>query len=74
MVRVLLRWQPCAMQSIRPSFPSPALDDRAFYVESSIPPGVTVDEYRRGRPRRLTRWGRLKRLAGAGGGAAAAPA
>jgi hypothetical protein len=76
MVQALPRWQPCVMQSIRPSFPSPAFEDRAFYVESSIPPGVTVDEYRRGRPRRLTRWGRLKRLAGAGGagGAAAAPA
>jgi hypothetical protein len=74
MVHWLPRWQPCVMQSIRPSYPSPALEDRAFYVESSIPPGVTVDEYRRGRGRRLTRWGRLKRLAGAGGGAAAAPA
>jgi hypothetical protein len=54
------------------SFP-PGLEDRAFYVESSIPPGLTVDEYRRGRGKRLTRWGRLKRLAG-GGGAATAPA
>ena len=60
------------MQSIFPSHLQPALEDRAFYVESSIPPGVTVDEYRRGRARRPTRWNRLKRLAGAG--AAPAPA
>jgi hypothetical protein len=59
------------MNSTAPSPLHPALADRAFYVESSIPPGLTVDEYRRGRPR-LTRWGRLKRLAGAG--AATAPA
>jgi hypothetical protein len=39
---------------------------RVFYVDSSLPPGLTLDEYRRSRPRRLTRWGRLKRLAGAG--------
>ena len=60
------------MQSIRPSHLQPALDDRAFYVESSIPPGLTLADYRRGRPRRPTRWNRLKRLAGAG--AAPAPA
>jgi hypothetical protein len=60
------------MKSISPSLPVPAPEERVFYVESSLPPGVTMDEYRRGRPRRLTRWGRLKRLAG--GGAAPAPA
>ena len=60
------------MNSTASSLLSPALEDRAFYVESSIPPGVTVDEYRRGRSRRPTRWNRLKRLAG--GGAAPAPA
>jgi hypothetical protein len=49
-----------------------ALDDRVFYIESSLPPGLTVDEYRRGRPHRSTRWGRLKRLAGAGAAPAAA--
>lgn len=43
---------------------APALADRLFYLESSIPPGITVNEYRRGRSRRLTRWGRLKKLAG----------
>ena len=30
------------MQSIRPSHLQPALEDRAFYVESSIPPGLTL--------------------------------
>jgi hypothetical protein len=43
------------MQSIRPSHLQPALEDRAFYVESSIPPGLTLADYRRGRPRRPTR-------------------
>jgi hypothetical protein len=60
------------MNSTASSLLSPQLEDRAFYVESSIPPGVTVDEYRRGQSRRPTRWNRLKRLAGAG--AAPAPA
>jgi hypothetical protein len=44
--------------------------DRVFYLESSVPPGLTLREYRRGRARRSTRWERLKRLAGNG----AAPA
>jgi hypothetical protein len=65
-------WNAGAMMSTRPSHLAQALEDRAFYVESSVPPGLTLDEYRRGRPRRPTRWGRLKRLAGAG--AAPAPA
>jgi hypothetical protein len=58
------------MTSTSPSLLAPAPE--VFYLESSIPPGLTMDEYRRGRPRRATRWGRLKRLAG--GGAAPAPA
>jgi hypothetical protein len=37
--------------------------DAAFYVESSLPPGMTIGEYRRSRPRRPTRWQRLKALA-----------
>ena len=37
--------------------------DDVFYVESSLPAGVTLNEYRRNRPRR-TRWARLKQLAG----------
>ena len=49
-----------------------APEDRVFYVESSLPPGLTLNEYRRGRQRRASRWGRLKRLAGCG--AAPAPA
>lgn len=34
------------------------------YIESTIPAGQTVSEYRRSRPRRPSRWERLKRLAG----------
>jgi hypothetical protein len=35
-----------------------------FYIETSIPAGVTIADYRRSRPRRPSRWERLKRLAG----------
>ena len=35
-----------------------------FYIETSIRPGLTVDQYRRSRPRRASRWERLKNLAG----------
>ena len=49
-----------------------APEARVFYIESSLPLGLTLDEYRRGRPRRMTRWGRLRRLAGAGAAPAAA--
>jgi hypothetical protein len=60
------------MKSISPSTLVAAPEDRVFYVESSLPPGLTLNEYRRGRQRRTLRWGRLKRLAGSG--AAPAPA
>jgi hypothetical protein len=60
------------MKSTSPSILVTAPEDHVFYVESSLPSGLTLSEYRRGRPRRSTRWGRLKRLAG--GGAAPAPA
>ena len=33
------------------------------YIETTIPAGVTMSEYRRARPRRPTRWQRLKQLA-----------
>jgi hypothetical protein len=65
-------WDAAAMKSTSTSLLAPGLEDRLFYLESSIPPGLTVNEYRRGRSRRLTRWGKLKRLAGSG--AAPAPA
>jgi hypothetical protein len=65
------RWQSRTMKSISPSIPA-APEDHVFYVESSVPPGLTLDEYRRRRPRRATRWGRLKRLAGSGAAPAAA--
>ena len=51
---------------------APVPEARVFYIESSLPPGLTLYEYRRGRPRRLTGWRRLKRLAGAGAAPAAA--
>jgi hypothetical protein len=42
------------------------------YLESTIPPGMTIAEYRRSRRRRLDRWRRLKELAGGAAGTAAA--
>ena len=41
-----------------------ALQSQVSYVETSIRPGVTIDQYRRSRPRRPSRWERLKQLAG----------
>jgi hypothetical protein len=40
------------------------LQSQVSYVESSIRPGVTIDQYRRSRPRRPSRWERLKSLGG----------
>ena len=40
------------------------LQSQVLYVESSILPGLTIDQYRRSRPRRPSRWERLKNLAG----------
>lgn len=60
------------MKSTTPTLLVAAPEDRVFYVESSLPPGLTLNEYRRGRQRRNSRWGRLRRLAGSG--AAPAPA
>lgn len=39
--------------------------DNVFYMECSLPSGMTISEYRRSRPRRPSRWARLKLLAGA---------
>ena len=39
-------------------------NNQVLYVESNIRPGLTIGEYRRSRPRRATRWERLKQLAG----------
>ena len=38
-------------------------NNQVLYVETSLRPGLTINEYRRNR-RRLTRWERLKQLAG----------
>ena len=43
----------------------------AFYIETSVPAGWTIADYRRSRPPRPTTWRRLKELAG---GAAVSPA
>ena len=40
------------------------LQSQVLYVETSIRPGLTIDEYRRSRPRRPSRWERLKQIAG----------
>jgi hypothetical protein len=55
---------------------SPLLQPSAdvFYVESTLPPGMTIGAYRRSRPRRPSRWARLKDLVGGAGGAAPAAA
>ena len=43
---------------------SQVLQNQVLYIETSIPAGLTVAEYRRSRPRRPNRWERLKQLAG----------
>jgi hypothetical protein len=48
-----------------------ALPSQVSYLETSIRPGLTIDEYRRSRPSRPSRWERLKSL---GGGAQPATA
>ena len=40
------------------------LQSEVSYIETSIRAGLTVDQYRRSRPRRPSRWERLKSLAG----------
>ena len=39
-------------------------NNQVLYIESSIRPGLTINEYRRNRPRRPSRWERLKNLGG----------
>jgi hypothetical protein len=41
-----------------------SLESQVSYVETSINPELTIDQYRRSRPRRPSRWERLKDLAG----------
>ena len=48
------------------------MNSQAFFIETSLPIGLTIDEYRRGRSRKPTRLERLKRLAGLGAAPAAA--
>ena len=35
-----------------------------IYIESSLPPEITISEYRRQRPKPQTRWQRVKALVG----------
>jgi hypothetical protein len=37
------------------------------YIETTIPSGMTIDEYRRSRPQRRSRWHRLRGRASAPG-------
>jgi hypothetical protein len=70
MVPALPRWDAGAMETT--ALASQLLQpDAVFYLESSLPPGMTIGEYRRSRPRRPTRWERLKQLAGGGAQVAA---
>jgi hypothetical protein len=39
-------------------------NNQVLYIETSILPGLTINEYRRTRPGRPSRWERLKQLAG----------
>ena len=39
-------------------------NNQVLYIETSIRPGLTINEYRRSRPSRPSRWERLKQLAG----------
>ena len=55
----------------RPS-DSLVLDIPLVYMETTVPPGQTLAEYARSRPRRPSRWQRLKELAGSVGVATAA--
>jgi hypothetical protein len=50
---------------------SQIFQSQVSYIETSIRPGLTIDQYRRSRPRKPSRWERLKQL---GGGAQAATA
>lgn len=43
---------------------SQVLQSQVSYIETSIRPGLTIDEYRRSRARRPSRWQRFKQLAG----------
>jgi hypothetical protein len=41
----------------------PAVASQSFmYLETTIPAGCTINEYRRSRPRRPRRWSRLRRI------------
>ena len=39
-------------------------NSQVLYIETSIPAGLTISDYRRSRSPRPSRWERLKQLAG----------
>ncbi len=55
--------------TLRPMNSNP--NSQVLYIETSIRPGLTINEYRRTRPSKPSRWERLKQL---GGGVQAATA
>jgi hypothetical protein len=73
MVGATAWWDARSMNSSHDNSLVPGHPDHLFYVESSVAPGLTLNEYRR-RRRRPTRWDRLKQLAGGSQGAAVQPA
>ena len=44
----------------------PEIPNDVFYVECSLEPGMTIDAFRRSRPRRPNRWERLRQFGGRG--------
>jgi hypothetical protein len=54
--------------------PHLVISDELFYVESDIPPGMTLGAFRRARLRTPSRWRRLKELAGGASVVMAQPA
>jgi hypothetical protein len=38
------------------------MTSEAFYIETSLPAGLTITEYRRSRPARPTLWERLRNV------------
>jgi hypothetical protein len=43
---------------------SQIFESQVAYIETSIRSGLTIDQYRRSRPRKPSRWQRMKQLAG----------
>jgi hypothetical protein len=70
MVQATLGWDARLMNPMQPSLLDLAPATGAFYIDSSIPAGLTIGEYRRSRARRARRQ-RLRDLGGFVAGAVA---